>query len=500
MSPLGVLISLLAVWLPPGVAPVAATDLDGAAVCARARATVAGSEAGRGENFEYRVGDRTLPVRVRSTGADVRASVSLDSVRTYDAGRTNGREWRADANGIAHFTRSDAQADAVDRLPWSRFAFELADCSLVGQANIPAATWVLADRTPTNYTHYFFIEKDRGRIVREETREGQRVDQLDFDDFANEGGIERARAWRVRGARASDDIDVRVASSRSETVAESDVQPSAFSGIVDFAGERVALPAHFRGREIVIDAVTDGHAGNYVLDTGTASITIDNSRARGWGRPVLLEHARVATIALGEVTLHDVSTLAIPFGFAGNGTLGILGYDFFFGSVVHIDYARERVELLRGALARRPFEDATHTIVPIDVDEGLPLAPVRIGALTSNRFALDTGSPRLFVLQPFSRVHQAEIARLWTPSSTRSFVENYLEGSIELQNTEVAGFDFGGVRFTHQTLGVAIPSAAPNALEPNFDGIVGTDELAQFELWFDYDRGQLALARAGSSR
>jgi len=198
-------------------------------------------------------------------------------------------------------------------------------------------------------------------------------------------------------------------------------------------------------------------------------------------------------MSVGALRMANVSVLALPFW---PELAGILGYDFFFGHVVHIDYRRERVEVLSGAAAQAAFADPNVAVAGIDVEEGLPLTEAQIGA-ASGTFALDTGSPRLYVLQPFSRQYAAEIAARWTRLAEHAEVVRYLEGAIEVVPYRAPDFRFGPLRARYADVGVEVPSSLPDAIEIPFDGIIGTDVLRRFELWFDFDGGRVALRYTG---
>jgi hypothetical protein len=206
----------------------------------------------------------------------------------------------------------------------------------------------------------------------------------------------------------------------------------------------------------------------------------------------------VPKMALAGLALNDVSTLAIPFEF--DRVAGILGYDFFVGHVVHIDYARERVEVLTPEAAAPVFRDGKAVVIPADFDEGVPLVRAAFGSAVGDRFALDTGSPHLYVLAPFEQRYKTAIDALWTPASfgrQSTAEEHYLEGSIVVSARRVASFTLGPQRFDDVLVGIQQPNTARDAIDVALDGIVGTDQMSAFDWWFDYDGGRIALRRNG---
>jgi hypothetical protein len=484
-------------WRPPDLRPTTATRAEVLSTYVRAAGAIEPRFAQRRERWTYLNGSHRMPVDVTVRGADFRAALALGPAR-YSAGRSEGVRWRADANGIAHATLSDDQGDALDRLSQSIFPFSPADCELAGESNRFAAAWVLVDRAPRDKPHWFYVDKATGTIAHEVTREGGRTVVTAFEAFDAVTGAQRPRHWRVSDGDAANDLDVTVDSIVPETLREIDVAipqtRRTFAAADPPATGVVRLPAAFMRSRIVVDVDLDGQHMPFILDTGTASITLDAKLAerRGWG-PVL-EHATVPRMTAGALALSDVSTLAIPFGPGG-----LLGYDFFVGHVVHIDYAHAVVEVLTADAARPAFVDPASAVVAAYFDEGVPLVRAAFGDATGERFVLDSGSPSLYVTESFARRYAGEIAAHWGvatfPGGRTRRDSEFLEGSIGVTARRAAQFTLGPWRFDNAVVGVQEPNPRPDALDLMFDGIVGTDQMALFEWWFDYDGGRIAMRR-----
>jgi hypothetical protein len=483
-------------WAPPDLRPTAATRAAVLAAYARATGTLQPSFADRRERWTYVNGAHRFPVRVAVRGDDFRATVDLGKAE-YSGGRSGGVRWRADANGITHATLSDDQGDAVDRLPQSVFPFRPADCELAGESSRFEPAWVLLDRAARDKPHWFYVDKASGTIAHEITREGARTILTAFDRFAPTGGAQRPTHWRVTDGDAANDLDVTVEAVAPEPLTEADVaipQVRRTFAAAHAANGVVRLPVTFRREQIFVDVDVDGQRVPFVLDTGTASITLDRKIAERRGWDPLLEHATVPRMSAGTLTLTDVSTLAIPFGIGG-----ILGFDFFAGHVVHVDYARGRVEVLTPDAARSVFEGGANVVIDAYFDEGVPLLAAAFGPASGERFVLDTGSPSLYVFEPFLKRNSAEISARWSPATfpggrLRRDAE-YLEGSIAVRARLAAHFTFGPWRFSDVVVGVQEENRRPNALDLMFDGIIGTDHMTAFEWWFDYDGGRIAMRR-----
>jgi hypothetical protein len=361
---------------------------------------------------------------------------------------------------------------------------------------------VVVDRAPHDKPHWFYVDKSSALIAHEVTREGARTNVTTFDRFESANGARRPRHWRVSNGDNTQDVDATVDAVEPQPVGETDVVPPptqrTFAAPSPPASGVVALPAHFRGRTIFVDVMVDGRRLDFILDTGTASITLDSRVAsrRGWA-PVL-EHATVPQMSIGALALANVSTLAIPLDIGYGALDGILGYDFFAGNVVHVDYANQRVDVLTPQAAESVFRDARTFVMPANFDEGIPLVHASFGAASGDRFALDTGSPHLFVLSPFERRYAPEIAR-WAPGALHGgrgiSEERYLEGSIVVVPRRVSSFTLGPQRFENVAVGIEQSNDRRDAIDIALDAIVGTDQMSAFEWWFDYDGGRIGLRR-----
>jgi hypothetical protein len=487
-------------WQPAPLRP-AATTLDAVlALNAKATGVARTAFAHRREEYLYRNGTHELTVEVAVNGEDYRSTIRLLG-GLYTAGRSHGVVWRANANGIVHATLSDLQGDALDRLPHSLFPFSPADCALAGETTRGPRAWVVLDRPPHDKPHWFFVDETSGLIVREVSREGRRTIVTTFEDFEPVGGTRRPRKWHITDGDRTDDLDVRVQTIAEGGVDEASIAPPAQQRVfasLDAAAGVVALPVHFDGATIVVDAELDGRRRAFVLDTGTPGIFVDRDLAARLGAAPVLQHASIRRMIVGGVGLSDVSVLAIPLHLGRVDPIeGILGYDFFLGNVVHVDYPHRRVEILTHAAADAAFHDERMVVFPADVAEGMPLVRGGFGSAVGDRFALDTGSPDLYVFDPFVQRYRSEIAAHWSPatfSGGRTVMNaDYLEGSVEVAARQVASFTFGRLRFAGLTVGVEQPNGAGDAIAIPLDGIVGTNQLSRLDLWLDYDQGRIGV-------
>jgi hypothetical protein len=187
--------------------------------------------------------------------------------------------------------------------------------------------------------------------------------------------------------------------------------------------------------------------------------------------------------------LHNVP---ITTGTAG-GTPGILGYDFFLGRIVHIDYEHKQVDVY----PRLHFTPPSGAVrIPVDYREGAPIITARVGGATAHRFLLDTGSPHL-VLSYYLEEHDghtlAELRLTAPPGAAR--VEDYVGGGIMARKIDLGEIAIGPFVVSNIDASLEERSEATinDTIEIPFDGIIGTDVMSHFEWWFDYDGAGLWL-------
>jgi hypothetical protein len=225
--------------------------------------------------------------------------------------------------------------------------------------------------------------------------------------------------------------------------------------------------------QIVVAIRVNGKPRQFYLDSGTTQLIMDSNAARGIASPIL-NHA-VADFDVDDSRATDAPFIETPFFFEG-----LLGYDFFRGTIVHVDYARERVDIL----PRDGFvAPSGGTALPTDWSEGMPLVTATVGERSGDRFALDLGSNQLFLSADFLNRPGASIS-VSSAGGRRSAI-HYLEGIVDVASATTAALTFGTTRIVDVPTQTEVPSAANLSIP--LDGIIGTQQLSLFEWWFDAD-------------
>ena len=414
-------------------------------------------------------------------GADVALATTLAG-SSYESGRRGGRRWRRTPSGTVRVIASDVQGDDLDRWPFAVLGFDYADCTLAGQTNAPQAAYVLECRPAGDVPHWLYVDAASGDVVRETLRDGSRVVSFAFADFRATGGVRRPFAWHVDGAGGP--ADVTVTSVRADAVPEAEVAipPSVGTFTTSAAGVARLRTRFTDAGHIFVDVTVDGHRTEFILDTGTTQMLIDGGTAHRFGLTETLDHTKVHTLEAGPVRATDVPFLTTDLSRVGNLD-GILGNEFFRGYVVHVNYERHFVEIIPHASFDVP---AKAIALRIACDEGMPLAHGGIGPIEGDRFALDTGSPRI-VLPTYLRERAGQTIALATTGADT--VTRYLEGPMAVRAGKVSSFSLGTLDYSNVPVRLERPTS--DGIDIPLDAIVGTDLLTTLDLWFDYDDDEL---------
>jgi predicted aspartyl protease len=470
-------------WEPPGLFATGATIDNVRAVYLAALGVATPAYSERVETYHTVAKGTPFDSTATIRGSDFAIATTLAG-DPYRSGRSGGRRWRRTPSGVVRVVESDVQGDDLDRWPIAVLGFDFADCRVAGETHGDAASYVLEDRAPGDVPHWLYVDAKTGRLRREVTRDGSRVVTFDFADVRTIDGVRRPYAWHVDGAGGPADVIVASIEERGipiSSVALPTSSPSTFA----LANDRsVRLSTRFTpGRSIYVSVTIDGNKTEFILDTGTTQMLIDGGTAHRFGLTQILDHTTVGEFSAGPVTASDVPFLTAGLGQNFGGIEGILGYDFFRGYVVHVDYRDEFVELI----PHDRFEPAPGAVsIPISYAEGMPLAAGSIGAIAVDRLALDTGSPGV-VLPTLLRERAGQTIDAKPLDSDR--IVRYLEGPISVHVASVAKLALGEIDFTD--VPAQIEHAERDSIEIPLDGIVGTSVLSALDLWFDYDDGLL---------
>jgi hypothetical protein len=238
-----------------------------------------------------------------------------------------------------------------------------------------------------------------------------------------------------------------------------------------WAGETAC---HYEQGVLVVPAEVAGIAGDYILDTGTARTTLDETRAQADGLEKgesMMAGGHLAGTSRSVLALEieplDVRTWNLPTPVAG-----VIGADFLDGLVVDVSFAPCRVRI--STASRAPAFAGRELDMPLV--EGRPTVMAAVAderRQITGPFVLATGANAPVRLA--DDLAQAPAAK---PS------ELYPDG---VWLARLAQVRFAGSVGQDVAAGLMKPDGA-------VVGVLGGDVLAHFRLRFDFYRGKLTVA------
>jgi hypothetical protein len=176
--------------------------------------------------------------------------------------------------------------------------------------------------------------------------------------------------------------------------------------------------------------------------------------------------------------------VAIPFHIDDRTHLaGLLGFDFFADTVVHANFERNFVEAIVPDRFHAPSDAIS---VTLGLDDKTPAVRMRAGTLTG-RVVLDTGANRSVFETAFADRADFAPDRVGTTMHLRG-----MGGFASAETTRVPQFELGGLSTRNATVNV---TSADLGTEDT-DGILGTDLLRSYEIWFDYRADAVHVRKA----
>lgn len=392
---------------------------------------------------------------------------------TFKEGRLAGHSWFDNTTGSTLRGRGPL---ALDRFPLTELGFDAADCTLIGSSDSPAPAWVLELRPIDNDSRWLFVDKKSGEISREIYRSNVDVETFTFDHVLGSPGNHRPYRYNVQGEGGPE--AVYITSNKEQPVSDSDVAiPPQPGPIMPPPASKQKLDVHFgEFRQIHVPVEISGRKTEFVLDSGTSAIVISTAIAKTNGGSHL--HVGLAhNLTVGGMTAPNVVFDEDSI----HGYNGLLGFDFFRNRIVHVDYARQEVDVL----PRASFQPPPGAVaLPTDWSFGVPIVSARIGNRTGSKFLLDLGSSRLLLFRQFSELTGQGSLRLQPGLGVDDNRLTYGSGGLSIEHNR-ADVTLGAMTLAGMPVDVELPNR--ENMTTNVDGIVGTEELDRFEWWFDAD-------------
>jgi Aspartyl protease len=436
---------------------------------------------------------------VSRLGKDER-DITLLGPLFFEAGVHNGTHWQQTRNGITYTYGGVHDArDARSENAWLTDT-ETREVRLIGES-VPLNAFVVEIDPPGGRHEWRFLDKRTGNIVRREYVERGRRYTIAFDDYRTFDGIpEPSRVRTIDSLGNERDLELL-----SRTL---DLTPDARD--VDIAPSRrtlVEFPAgvtnvHLPVRVVNGLSVVKVHIGlkdyDFLLDSGAAGIVID---------PSIVEDAHLETygsrvgatigtfsettgivplITIGTLRMRSVvaRVVSVPFHLDDKTHItGLLGFDFFLDTVVHVDLDHGVANAIAPGAFRAPTDAA---VIPLSLDDRTPVVRARADAVTG-RVVLDTGANRSVFTPPFAS--RADIA--FDPATAVAQFRG-LGGMGTAETVHLKSFDIAALPLLDPVVDVS----NANLGAEDIDGTAGTDLLHAYDLFFDYRAAALYVRRS----
>ncbi len=472
-----------------------ATTPSPAELVARNRAA-AGRERDGAERESWSVHSSGLSgtLAVIRQGADSSATMLLGPFRTQQ-GSVHGQRWHQNDNGET----------VVERPEPSQTERPLSES--VERVREPSEAWAVTSTFASGHVKRTYYDARSYLVVRSEKTAGGRTIRTTYDDFKPDArGRLRAAHYFGGDDRPGSDFDYRLVS--DEPVAAAGpaelAVPNSRRALVEFppGATSVRLPARIEAGRIYVRLTIGARALDFLLDSGSSSIALDEAVARSLG---LLAYGRtsetiagtfaaqrviVPALGLGPLVMHDVVVRTGPLAEnegAHTRVVGLLGFDFLDAVGLKVDYGAGTVDALRpGAWVAPPGSIP----LPIRLNAQVPVMAVTVGEATGEDFIVDTGTP--FDLVLFQRFVRAHAATAGTVTSGAVRYGNGVGGSVPYRPFATDRMTLGPLAFSKPAAVAALPPAALG-FDTN-DGLVGSGALAHFSVFFDYAGERLYLA------
>jgi predicted aspartyl protease len=436
--------------------------------------------------------------RVNRLGKDIRETTALGPI-AYARGVLRGVHWEQNRNGIVFvYPGVHEQRDAVSDHAFRDVADDR-DVRLVGES--PALGAYVVEVNPSGGRHeWFYVDKHTGYVVRREYVERRRRYTTTYDDYHLSEGVPEPSRIHTVDSLGNEREQILVSRTLDVTPDPHDVDIPASRRVVEFPEKvtTVRLPVRFVNGLAVVRVIVGRGAYDFLLDSGAAGIVIDPLVAEQQNIDVVGKRvgstlgtfpestAVVPQMTIGGLRMRNVVSrvVKVPFHIDDRTHVaGLLGFDFFADTVVHVNIAKSVAEALAPERFHAPPDTST---VGIALDDKTPAVSARAGS-ANGRVILDTGANRTVFETAFADRGEFSPDRVASTMHVRG-----MGGFTTAETTRVPAFELGGI----WTRGATADVANADLGADDIDGVIGTDFLRTYEMWFDYRQNAVHIRRA----
>jgi hypothetical protein len=406
-------------------------------------------------------------------------------------GRFQGQSWSQDENGTV-LLRSDFAAKTDP----NTLALEHPDdpayrVTVLGITTTDPRQYVIESNPPGGSDQYRYYDAKTMLLARVVTfAKDRHKHTTDYDDYRTAFGETLAYHTHFSDGRPDNDTDNHLDTFERDPMTNALPIPASRPLYTVPAGSPVTLPARFTRGGIVVRATINGRGLDFVLDSGSSSITLDpgvahdlgltpyGKRTQTVGGEVDVSRALVPQMQIGSLTLNNVTLKEIPLSYNDGDArvVGLLGCDFIAGAVIGIDFGKSTITVYpRDGF--NPLAVGAVSSRPIQVDDCIPRIATTVESIPG-WFLLDTGSFATVIYQnyldklPHVRQSDGQISSVQT-----------VGGAISTRYENVSDLTFGPVAF--KSASVVVPNVSIWDIR-NYDGIFGRNAMQPFAIYLDY--------------
>ena len=259
-----------------------------------------------------------------------------------------------------------------------------------------------------------------------------------------------------------------------------------------------------RDGHLYVPVTIHGATYNFLIDTGSANVVIDERvakaaglkeegvlQANGAARTGGLHVERLDDLQIGTGHLRDIIVASLDLGSATAGAFhidGILGFPLFAAATVRLDYAKSQMTF--GPPGSIAGEGAK---LDLDLDRSIQETSATLNRDVQGQFVLDTGDgAEMLLYKPFVDRHAGIV-----PITDTSRSSYGVGGATSSYRTTLDWLQIGGISVYH--VGVDVMLSTSGAFADRFDaGNIGYGVLKNFILTFDDRSGTLYLERGAA--
>jgi hypothetical protein len=443
----------------------------------------------------------TGTLQVFVLGKDER-EIALLGPLLFESGVHAGVRWQQTRNGATYtFAGIHEARDAVSERAW--LGDEARDVRLIGES-VPLNAYVVEIDPPGGRHEWRFIDKSTGDLVRREFVEKQRRYVVTYEDYRTFDGIPEPSRVRTIDSYGNERIIDLLSRTLDLTPDPHDVDmaPNRRS-LVEFpAGiTNVHLPLRIVNGLCVVKVRIGAKDYDFLLDSGAAGIVIDPSivdeqHLDSYGSRVgatlgtFVETTSIVPLmSVGALRMRAVVTrvVTLPFHLDDRTRIaGLLGFDFFLDTVVHVDFDHGIANAIAPATFKPPADAAA---LPLALDDRTPVVRAHVGGL-AGRIVLDTGANRSVFAPTFVSRFDSPLDPSTPLAQFRGLGGTGTAATVHLKSFDIAALPLGDV--------VVDVSGADMGAE-DIDGTAGTDLLHAYDMFFNYRTQTLYVRRSKRS-